>query len=333
MNTLHRDIGMTPLTDTFGHRAILAFEHHSDRIFKYEPRVLKDKDPEDLHQLRVGMRRLRSAIAGFGMAVVLPAAISDHKIGRMARVLGVQRDNDVLQGILAEKYYPHLPSAERKALDRVLKQLKKDRKQAVKATHKLLAQGKFIEFKAQWQPWLASPQITPIGALPIAPLLPDLLLPQLSQFFCHPGWLVGTEPDPEATHGLGRRCLPLTKTVVQGELNHQEKTLHDLRKVAKRTRYQMELFSDCYGEDYQKLLNQVKQVQDILGNLQDSFVLRQLIEDCLDVELARLSPQLEAIFHGDRLQCWTQWQSLQSLFLDSDYRQHCRQFINHRRDQ
>ncbi|MEB3161033.1 MAG: CHAD domain-containing protein, partial [Synechocystis sp.] len=284
--------------------------------------------PEDLHQLRVGMRRLRSAIAGFGMAVELPDSITEKKIGAMARVLGGQRDNDVLQEILAERYYPYLPEAEQKPLNRVIKQLKKDRKQAFKATRKLLTQGKFIEFKHQWETWLAAPQISPIGELPIAPLLPDLLLPQLSQFFLHPGWLIGTEIDTENTHGLGRRCLDLSAMVIQTQLNNQEKTLHDLRKVAKRTRYQMELFSDCYSDDYQQLLNQVKQVQEILGNLQDSFVLRQLIEDYLDVDLARLSPQLDAIFQGDRRQCWAQWQSIQTQLIDSNYRQHCRQLIN-----
>ncbi|MFN9175287.1 MAG: CHAD domain-containing protein [Synechocystis sp.] len=318
---------MNPHGTTFGHWAILAFERHSQRIFKYEPKVLKDNDPEDLHQLRVGMRRLRSAIAGFGMAVKLPDSITEKKIGSMARVLGVQRDNDVLQEILAEKYYPHLPPAEQKLLNDVLKQLKKDRKQAFKETHKLLTQGKFITFKHQWQTWLENPKITSIGDLPIAALLPDLLLPQLSQFFLHPGWLIGTEIDPENYQGLSRRCLNLTPRVVQTQLNNQEKTLHDLRKVAKRTRYQLELFSECYGEDYQQLLSQVKHVQEILGNLQDSFVLRQLIENCLDVDLARLTPQLEAIFQGDRRQCWAQWQSLQTQFIDSQYRHHCRQLI------
>jgi len=291
---------MTPPTNTFGHWAILAFERHSQRVFKYEPRVLKDKDPKDLHQLRVGMRRLRSAIAGFGIAVELPDAITPKKIGKMARILGVQRDNDVLQGILAEKYYPHLPKAEKKILNKVIKHLKKDRKQAFNETRKLLTQGKFRTFKHQWQTWLEHPKISPLCQLPIAALLPDLLLPQLSQFFLHTGWLIGTERDPENTHGLGLRCVDVTPTNFQSQLDGKEPILHDLRKVAKRTRYQMELFEDCYGDDYQQLLHQVKQVQEILGNLQDSFVLRQLIEDYLDVELPRLSPQLDAIFQGDR---------------------------------
>ncbi len=41
-----------------------AISKHSRRIFKHEAGVIKDRDPEDLHQMRVGMRRIQSAIAG-----------------------------------------------------------------------------------------------------------------------------------------------------------------------------------------------------------------------------------------------------------------------------
>ncbi|MEY2832247.1 MAG: hypothetical protein RLZZ574_1505, partial [Cyanobacteriota bacterium] len=66
-----------------------AIAKHSRRIFKHEAGVLKDKDPEDLHQMRVGMRRLRSAIAGFTLAIDLPnvtvknIAKIGHSIGRL----------------------------------------------------------------------------------------------------------------------------------------------------------------------------------------------------------------------------------------------------------
>jgi CHAD domain-containing protein len=43
--------------------AYQAIAKHSRRIFKHQAGVLKDQDPENLHQMRVGMRRLRSAIA------------------------------------------------------------------------------------------------------------------------------------------------------------------------------------------------------------------------------------------------------------------------------
>lgn len=320
---------MTTKAMTFGALAVYAFERHTNKIFKYEPRVLKDKDPEDLHQLRVGMRRLRSAIAGFGNGVQLPKTLTEKRIGQMGRILGVQRDNDVLQMILTEKYYPHLPKAEQTLMHRVIKQLKKDRQQAVKATHKLLTQGQFSEFKTAWLAWFAAPQMSVIGELPIAAILPDLLLPQLSEFFLHPGWLIATATDPEALP-LGQRSpLDLTAAAIQTVLDHQEPVLHDLRKVAKRTRYQMELFSECYGEDYGELVDRIKQVQEILGNLQDCFVLRNLIEGYLEGDLHRRSPCLDGIFQGDRLHNWHQWRSLQAIFGNLEYRHRCRQCLQH----
>lgn len=325
---------METTAHSFGKLAIFAFGKHTERVFKYAPRVLKDQDPEDLHQLRVGIRRLRTAIAGFDAAVQLPKGITERDVGKIGKRLGTQRDNDVLQEILLNKYFPHLPKNEQGYLNKVLKYLQKERKQAFKATYKLLTHDKFARFKQHWQDWLNQPQITVLGSLAIADVLPDLLLPQLAQFFLHPGWLVGTEilPDPDgmAQH---RRCIDLSPSAIETLLDGEELVLHDLRKQAKRTRYQMELFSDYYGQEYQQLLDKVKMTQEILGSLQDSFVLRAMVEQYLDVDLKKLCPQWNAIFHGDRLGYWDQWQSLQSHFIDPGYRQQCRQLVQNSLDQ
>jgi CHAD domain-containing protein len=48
---------------TIAELAHQAIANHSRQIFKHEAGVILDKDPEDLHQMRVGTRRLQSAIA------------------------------------------------------------------------------------------------------------------------------------------------------------------------------------------------------------------------------------------------------------------------------
>ncbi|AIE73715.1 MULTISPECIES: CHAD domain-containing protein [unclassified Synechocystis] len=315
-------------THSFGDRAVLAFGKHIGKIFKYVPRVLKDHDPEDLHQLRVGVRRLRTAIIGFRSAVELPQGVTEKKVGKMGQKLGIQRDNDVLQEILVHKYLPHLPTSEQACLEKVLKRLQKERKQTFKATYKLLTHDRFTRFQRSWEVWLEYPQLTTLSGLAIADVLPDLLLPQLSQFFLHPGWLVGTEIDRDTNSSTRQRhCIDLSPSAIATLLDGEELILHDLRKEAKRTRYQMELFSDYYGEEYQQLLAQVKMTQEILGNLQDSFVLRAMVEQYLDVDLKQICPQWNAIFHGDRLGYWAQWQPLQSQLIDPDYRHQCRQLL------
>lgn len=50
---------------TLGYWAALAIKKHFEKVLKHEEDVLADRDPEALHQMRVGTRRLRSAIAGF----------------------------------------------------------------------------------------------------------------------------------------------------------------------------------------------------------------------------------------------------------------------------
>ncbi len=312
---------MTHVSTRLGDWALLAIKLHTSKIFHYEARVLQDNDPEDLHQIRVGMRRLRTAMVGFQGALKLPKNMTQQKIGRMGRVFGAQRDNDVLQEILRNRYYPQLPEAEQAVLDTVLKYLKKERKQALKNTRKLLRHDRFANFKHQWQQWLAEPQFTPLAQVPLSLVLPDLLLPQLSEFFLHPGLWLGTSP-------TASDALPPLPAELDSLLDQQEPILHDLRKAAKRTRYQMELFTDCYGDYYQTLLHQVKKAQTILGDLQDSYVLRGRIEDCLGGTLPDLSPELFILFQTERRQAWEGWLPLQQQFLDSTYRQQCRQLLN-----
>ena len=81
--------------------------------------------------MRVGMRRLRSAMTGFAPALDLPKAASDRNVGRIARILGTLRDIDVLQDALKNQYQPLLPSSEQKSLNKALKVLQKERQQCI----------------------------------------------------------------------------------------------------------------------------------------------------------------------------------------------------------
>ncbi|NER99765.1 MAG: CHAD domain-containing protein, partial [Symploca sp. SIO1B1] len=65
---------------TFGHWGYLAVEKHFQKILKHEIEVIKDKDPEELHQMRVGMRRLRTTVTSFEGAISLPKAAQEKKI-------------------------------------------------------------------------------------------------------------------------------------------------------------------------------------------------------------------------------------------------------------
>jgi len=85
------------LSIKLGEYSYQIIQQNFQRIIEQEKAIFEDKDPEPLHQMRVGMRRLRTAIQVFGSAIVLPKAVSNPSIGKTAKSLGETRDLDVLQ--------------------------------------------------------------------------------------------------------------------------------------------------------------------------------------------------------------------------------------------
>ncbi len=303
--------------------AKIAIAKHSRKMLKYEAGVLKDKDPEDLHQMRVGMRRLRSAISGFAIALDLPEAVSERNIAKIGRCLGKLRDLDVLLAALANDYRPQLPKAEQKSLDKVIKSLNKQRKQELIKVRKTLNSKLYLNLTQGLQDWLDRPRYQMIGEFSIYPVLPDLLLPQISQLLLHPGWLVGVEINEGTVH------IPdmLAEETVEQILEQEDPILHALRKTAKKTRYNLELFAQFYGETYDYYVKQIEQIQEVLGQIQDCYVLREVLELVLKTAIAEQMPELANLLTKTRYQKWQEWQILQEEFLEDKTRQELRQTI------
>ena len=303
--------------------AHIAIAKHTNKILKYESRVLQDKDPEDLHQMRVGMRRLRSAIATFARALDLPQTVNGKNMAKIGRSLGKLRDLDVLLAALKDDYRPLLPTKEQKSLDKVIKSLNKQRKHEVKQVRKSLNSKLYFNLKQGLQNWLKQPKYQAIGDLSIYPVLPDLLLPQISQLLLHPGWLVGVELE------AGKIEVPemLTRERFKQLLEPEDLVLHDLRKTAKKTRYNLELFSQFYGDTYLYYVKQIEQIQEVLGQIQDCYVLREVLEKILKSAIANKMPELATLLRETRYQKWQEWLILQEEFLDDQSRQELRQTI------
>lgn len=318
---------------TFGHWAYLAIEKHFQKTIKYETDVIKDKDPEALHQMRVGMRRLRTAIAGFAPALSLPKAAQEKKVAKVARSLGELRDLDVLQDALENQYLPALPTSEQDALKKVLATLKKQRQQILEQVQTLLKDQQYQELKQAFITWLERPSYGEFAEYPINEILPDLLLPLVSQFLLHPALLVGVKL------AAGEVTVPkgLNSEIVEQLLNAHGDTLHSLRKQAKRVRYQMELFTDFYGtayEDYVKditpyedYLKDIKDIQGILGEIQDSVVLAEFLEQTLGSEITGQMPLLVGQLTEARYQAWQEWRTLQQRYLNPQTRQNFHQAL------
>jgi CHAD domain-containing protein len=309
---------------TLGEWAHIAIAKHSRKIFKYETAVLEDRDPENLHQMRVGIRRLRSAIVGFNLAVDLPPAASEKNIGKIGKKLGKLRDLDVLLLALTNDYQSLLPKAEQKELDKGIKSLQKQRKRALKKVHSILDDEIYFAVKQALEQWLKNPQYHLIADIAIEQILPDLLLPHVSQLLLHPGWLVGIKIQQ------GAIALPqqLDRESIRQLLEKHEETIHDLRKQAKRSRYNLELFTQFYGDKYQYFLGQIEQIQEILGQIQDCHVLKEVLEKALKSKISEQLPTLANLLTETRWEKWQEFSVLQKQFLDRQIQQEFRLTIN-----
>ncbi|MBD2183355.1 CHAD domain-containing protein [Planktothrix sp. FACHB-1355] len=302
---------------TLGDWAYLAVEKHFHKTLKHEADILKDKDPEALHQMRVGMRRLRTAVTGFAPALNLPKEAQEKIIGKIARTLGVLRDLDVLQESLQTHYRPELPKSEQKVVDTALDYLAQQRQQAFKDVKSTLEKSRYLNMKRAFLDWLEQPTYRDMANLPILEVLPDLLLPQISELLLHPGWLVGTKAEKAEIHLL----KDMSHKAVEQELAVHGEVLHSLRKQTKRVRYQMELFTNFYGATYQAYLEDMKTIQSILGEIQDSVVLAEFLAEALGSKTDNLPRTLSEKLAESRYKAWQQWQPLQQRYLHIQIRQ------------
>lgn len=301
-----------------GYYAYAAIQKHFQKILKWETEVKKDKDPEALHQMRVGMRRLRTAVTRFQPAVNLPKIINDKNISKIARRLGNLRDLDVLKETLTNLEQQILPKKERQSLQAAFNALEKQRKNALLEVRATLKDELYKSIKQNLEDWLERPDYQPLASLSMQEVLPDLLLPEVSSFLLHPGWLVGIEVEHAGIIVLQEEWK--AEKIEQEFATENARVLHSLRKQAKRLRYQMELFSQLYGEAYTTYVAEVKKIQEILGAIQDSTVLTEWLVDVFKCKLETEFPTLATLLAQNRYQMWKQWQPLQKRYLQAKTR-------------
>lgn len=298
-------------------------QQNFQKFVDQEEAVFKDNDPEPLHQMRVGMRKLRTSVQVFSKAIILPKGVSNSSIGKIARSLGETRDLDVLQQNLTTRYQPLLQKEEQAKFDKVIHHLHQKRDRSFLKLKKMLNGDRYQNLKRSLQDWLAQPTYTVMGNLSVLEILPDLLLPLICQLFLHSGWLVGT------TMQAGKVSLiPIENSE---ELNHQLSKLgddlHDLRKQIKGVRYQTEFFSDFYEAAYMQRIEEFKAIQETLGQLQDHLVLRHFLQSKLKADLAKVLPTVARAMQEESITFWQSWKPLQKNYLSPKFRKSLRSLV------
>lgn len=277
-------------------REIIDQQYH--HMVSQERGVLADQDPEYLHQMRVGSRRLSTALQVFDRGVQIPQAGQERQVRTLIKALGALRDLDVQITVLREDYYPLLNLSDRKPIDKVLKSLDRQRKGVFAKVEAMLRHPNYEKLKSAYESWLQNPQYKSLSLFPLNLLLPDLLTPLLSSLLLHPGWAIAADKASD----------------LNGEI------LHDLRKTCKYVRYQSEFFTSFYGKSFKGWVDELKDLQDGLGKVHDLDVLRALLMH--NLPKAKVIPELLQAMQDDCMEFMMRWEPLRQKYLSPDFRYH-----------
>jgi CHAD domain-containing protein len=216
---------------------------------RYRDAALNWKDPEGVHDMRVLSRRLRSAINDF-RRYFRKGSLPRPELRAIAAKLGNVRDEDVALMTLKELATQTKGKAE--VIQLITAQRKERRKKARVELKQALTQATVTEFQKDFLARLE----TIVIAVPSA----------------------SRSPQP-ATESLSFRALGVQ--VIRQRLKdfntagsclyvpYEVKDHHELRILAKRLRYSVELFSVCWGKEFAAWAKEVAQLQTSLGELHD----------------------------------------------------------------
>ena len=297
----------------------------------------KSLDPEDIHQMRVSLRQLRSCLQIFRPHIRLEKAAQEPMVKAFAQSLGAVRDLDVLQDKLQTQYLPALPDAEQNQLQNISHHLQRKRSQYLDTLERKLRSDRYQQFKTAYRTWLKAPQFKGNAHHSFTFLAPDLLLIGLSEWLQHPGWFVATIIVTSIAEGETYRPIPMESLEIE-TLRSQETEFHALRKCIKQFRYQLVLLSPFLEESSaasltalggENIVSSLKTFQEILGNLQDLAVIRELVNTFLDrkrLPKTTLKVALQRL-DQDYLSLWQQWQPIQAEYLSPAFRLELRQRV------
>jgi CHAD domain-containing protein len=233
-------------------------------MLSHEKGTIKGEDIEDLHDMRVAVRRMRAAAKVFE-AYLDSGKLEPHLKGlkRTLGALGKVRDLDVFRE-KSEKYLETLPSGREHDLDPLFSILSEEREKARENLLDYLDSGKYSRFKRNFSDALSSPETLILqttdekcDALPhrIMDVLPSILYARLADVNAYSEWVEGL-------------YLPVNR-------------MHRLRIAAKGLRYTLEFFEGVLGDDAKIMIEELKNLQDHLGDLHDSIVAIDLLDSFL----------------------------------------------------
>jgi triphosphatase len=237
-------------------RKILAYQ--LQRFREQLPGVRRDIDTEFVHQARVATRRMRSALRLFHDAV--PGNTGAYLAGELkwlGGMFGTVRDLDVFLLNLSrfEGQMQYFPKRKKEALENWIE---KQRRAPLKVLHEALDSARYKNLEGRLSRFLerplpAHPQ-APLALKPVREVAPVII-----------------QENFEAVMDRGRKVLA----------NPKLKQFHRLRIKMKKLRYAAEFMGPAYDGHLDPFIERTVEIQDCLGELQDTVFTREFVEGLL----------------------------------------------------
>ncbi|GAA1994999.1 CHAD domain-containing protein [Nakamurella flavida] len=227
--------------------------------------------PDSVHQMRVATRRLRSALSTFGP--LLDRAVTDplrSELAWLAGVLGGARDAEVqrdhLAAVLAAEPVELVIGPVRAELDEHFARTYATAREAVLAA---LDDRRYFRLRDALDTLAAGAPFTAEAQGPAE----KVATARVGAAFRRLKRAVETMQEQAARAGTPQIGSPVIATKGPDEL------FHETRKAAKRLRYAAQALAPAFGKPAVALAEAAENLQEILGDHQDSVVLRATLRD------------------------------------------------------
>lgn len=241
--------------DSMAGLACRIFSYQFASMLAHEKGTIKGEEIEELHDMRVAVRRMRAASKVFE-AYLDSSQLEPYlkELRKTLSALGGVRDLDVFQE-KAENYLKTLPPEHKHDLDPLFAIISEEKGKARTKLQDYLESERHTLFKQEFSTLLASPETLALpttnkkhDALPhrVKDVLPSILYARTADITAYSEWVEGP-------------YLPIRR-------------MHRLRIASKGIRYTLEFFESVLGEDAKTMIQDFKNLQDHLGDLHDAIV-------------------------------------------------------------
>ena len=202
-------------------------------------------DGEAVHDMRVAVRRLRSALRAVDEHVAAPRAVR-RGLRRIAKRLGRVRDQDVMIELLASLPLPAAGDAERGRLERLVQRLRRRRARTQRDLRRALQRRRYRKLLHRLDDVAEEPRARHSGFTLASRVLAETS-ESLGEAVAASAGMRATDPDPAA--------------------------LHALRIGFKRLRYALDFHASACGLAYDVERRMAHEMQDVLGAIHDRDLL------------------------------------------------------------